>query len=271
MTLQEAISNVNNELSTEPKKEKVSVSYNCPKLKTGSSIVDVRVVVAEYDEDGELTFRSKSTSIIKVDLRKVTKIPSERELESDFSTQYFKDNADSMSLQQREYAKIKKYCVAAIEVNRAERIEKLRCRATIFGDVEIHKCALSIHELCEWIEDIEDVDQLRADEAQDIQQAAARLEFIMERLGYGATSFNTEKYKNDSIAQKVHATYAVFKGQNDETKIARFKNCDESLIDPLPESATRATVSTVRQVYEDACGRPVSDSPKRGKKSTTSP
>ncbi|MEZ8579305.1 hypothetical protein AB6D24_05630 [Vibrio splendidus] len=270
MTLQEAIINVNNALSIEPNKEKVSVSYNCPKLKAGSNIVDVRAIVTEYDEDGELASKSKSQSIIKVDLRKVTKIPSERELELDFSTQYFRDNADIMSLQQREYQKIKMYCRAAIEVNRAERIEKLRGRATILGDAEIHKCAVTIHEICEWIEDIEDVDELRADEAQDIQQAAARLEFIMERLGYGASSFNTEKYKNDLIAQKVHATYAVFKGQNDETKIARFKNCDESFIDPLPESATRATVSTVRQVYEEACGRPVPVSPRRGRKSPPS-
>lgn len=277
MTLQDAINNVNNALSVEPKKEKLSVSYNCPKLKLGSNIVDVRAIVTEYNEDGELAFRSKSQSIIKVDLREVTKIPSERELESNFSTQYFKDNLDIMSLQQREYAKIKKYCVAAIEVNRAERIEKLRGRATVFGDVEIHRCALSIHELCEWIEDIEDVDELRADEAQDIQQATVRLESILEKLGYEKKSFNTEMYENDKIAQKLDKKYDVHarsaragagktKAQKEneiaEHRAPRMMNCDESLLVPLSESATTNTVSHTRQAFEAKKGRPV----KPGKK-----
>ncbi|WP_050646840.1 hypothetical protein [Vibrio coralliirubri] len=278
MTLQEAINNVNNELSVEPKKEKVSVSYNCPKLKIGSNIVDVRAIVTEYNDEAELAFRSKSQSIIKVDLRNITKVPSERELESDFSTQYFKDNSDIMSLQQREYQKIKMYCRAAIDVNNAERAAKLRGRTTILGDTEIHLCALFIHELCEWVEDIEDVDELKADEAQDIQQAATRLESILEKLGYEKSSFNTEKYKNDEIAQKLNKKYDVYvrsarasagktKAQKEKEiaghRAPRMMNCDESLLDPLPESATQHTVSHTRQAFEAARGRPVKEGEKK--------
>ncbi|MFL9765088.1 hypothetical protein [Vibrio cyclitrophicus] len=277
MTLQEAINNVNNALYIEPKKEKVSVSYNCPKLKTGSNIVDVRAIVTEYSCDGKVISKSKSQSIIKVDLRKVTKIPSEVELESECSTQYFKDNADIMSLQQREYQKIKMYCRAAIDANNAERTAKLRGRATIFGDTEIHQCALSIHELCEWIEAIEHTDELRADEAQDIQQATVRLESILEKLGYEKKSFNTEMYENDKIAQKLDKKYDVHarsaragagktKAQKEneiaEHRAPRMMNCDESLLVPLSESATTNTVSHTRQAFEATKGRPV----KPGKK-----
>lgn len=277
VTLQEAIKKVNNALSIEPKKEKFSVSYNCPKLKPGSNIVDVRAIVTEYSYDGKIISKSKSQSIIKVDLRKVTKIPSEVELESECSTQYFIDNVDIMNLQQREYQKIKKYCRAAIEVNKADRAAKLRGRATIFGDTEIHQCALSIHELCEWIEAIEHTDELRADEAQDIQQATVRLESILEKLGYEKKSFNTEMYENDKIAQKLDKKYDVHarsaragagktKAQKEneiaEHRAPRMRNCDELLLVPLSESATTNTVSHTRQAFEAAKGRPV----KPGKK-----
>ncbi|WP_375749961.1 hypothetical protein [Vibrio sp. HN007] len=274
MTLQEAIKNVNIELSIKLKKEKVSVSYNCPKLKSGSNIVDVRAIVTEYGEDGRQESRSKSQSIIKVDLRKIAKVPSEHELELEYSTKYFRDNADIMSLQQREYAKIKRYCVAAIAANRAERAAKLRGRAVIFGDTEIHQCAASIHELCAWIDDIEDVDELKADEAQDIQQAAARLESILEKLGYERRSFNTEKYENDEIAQKLDDKYDVFnrrtrvgkgitkeqkEGELKQQRADRMMNCDASAIDPLSDTVTINTVSNTRVAFEEAAGRKVKE------------
>ncbi|MEF1341253.1 hypothetical protein REH81_31550, partial [Vibrio rotiferianus] len=120
--------------------------------------------------------------------------------------------------------------------------------------------------------------ELRADEAQDIQQAVARLESILANMGYASNSFNAEKYQNDEIAKLVDGKYNINnrrirasagrtkeekQTELDQDRAARFANCDEATLDALPTSATTNTVSNSRIAYEIACGRTVKEGRKK--------
>ncbi|MEZ8170027.1 MULTISPECIES: hypothetical protein [unclassified Vibrio] len=88
----------------------------------------------------------------------------------------------------------------------------------------------------------------------------------MTRLRY--KSFNVEKYQNDEISEFMNKKYdmgRVIGGNNKKEKqsqleqdcLARFTNCDESLLTPLSENATTNTASRSRALFEALRGRTV--------------
>ncbi|HFQ5220390.1 TPA: hypothetical protein ACGUTS_004292 [Vibrio vulnificus] len=229
-----------------------------------------------------------SKPIITIPLHKLTKIPVTRK---EVVQLYAKPCYDpdlyglGMHLKPRYFEEMKPFLQYAILQNQisAKTLDKRRERFEHKDGSMIYNSAKPIHELCEWIGKVEElgIAELRADEAQDIQQAAARLESILSALGYGLDSFNTEKYKNDKFAGFANEKYRVSNrkarkggGKTLEEKQAelnkhmapRFRNCDESRLEPLPSTATTNTVSQCRQAYELECGRPVKDPEPKSRK-----
>ncbi|MEF1339492.1 hypothetical protein REH81_22410, partial [Vibrio rotiferianus] len=93
-------------------------------------------------------------------------------------------------------------------------------------------------------------------------------------MGYGCKSFNVKKYQNDEIAKFMDNKYDMGRtiggldklekqSKFEQDCLARFTNCDESLLTPLPENATTNTISRARTTFEALRGRAV----KVGKKS----
>ncbi|MDC5753655.1 hypothetical protein OPW41_16450 [Vibrio europaeus] len=219
----------------------------------------------------------KSNSIIKIKLHKLITAPtSKKEVIEKYATEYFLH--EHMYLKTDYFEKLKPLCEFAVLHNQlaAQKFDRRRERFEHSDGNMIYSSAKPIHELCDWIGEIEErgVAELRADEAQDIQQAVARLESILTSLGYERTSFNTEKYKNDQVAEFADKKYNIIRrriaeggdksakdkqAELDEQRAVRFKNCDESLLEPIPGTATKSSVSPCRQAYELECGRPVKE------------
>ncbi|WP_052439712.1 hypothetical protein [Vibrio campbellii] len=206
----------------------------------------------------------KSNSIIKIKLHKLTKAPiSKKEVIEKYATEYFLH--EHMYLKTDYFEKLKPLCELAVLHNQlaAQKFDKRRERFEHSDGSIIYSSAKPIHELCDWIGEIEErgVAELKADEAQDIQQAVARLESILSNMGYEAKGFNVKKYQDDQIAHFVDEKYNVVRrrvaeGGDKSTKekqaeinrsrAARFTNCDENLLEPISKSTT----SKCREAYE---------------------
>jgi hypothetical protein len=195
-----------------------------------------------------------------------------------YATDYYNPEVHGMNmhLKPRYFEEMKPFLQYAILQKQisAKTLDKRRNKFEHTDGCMVYNSAKPIHELCDWIGEVEElgVVELRADEAQDIQQAVARLESILTNLGYERTSFNTEKYKNDEIAKAINNKYSLKNrkskdgaGKTAEQKRAdlardrasRLKNCDESLLTPLPPSATQSGVSKFRIAYEEERGNPI--------------
>ncbi|MDG3394309.1 hypothetical protein P5E67_00825 [Vibrio parahaemolyticus] len=206
----------------------------------------------------------KSNSIIKIKLHKLTKAPvSKKEVIEKYATEFFLH--EHMHLKTDYFEKLKPLCELAVLHNQlaAQKFDKRRTQFEHSDGSIIYSSAKPIHELCDWIGEIEErgVAELKADEAQDIQQAVARLESILSNMGYEAKGFNVKKYQDDQIAHFVDEKYNVVRrrvaeGGDKSTKekqaeinrsrAARFTNCDENLLEPISKSTT----SKCREAYE---------------------
>ncbi|MFW1709911.1 hypothetical protein V3H24_05540 [Vibrio parahaemolyticus] len=223
-----------------------------------------------------------SDVIFQIPLDTATKIPNSKyDIERRYATEHFQPHI--MSLKDSYFEKIQVYLKLAVKEN-LERVANIeRGTVTLENGDNVHQFASLIHHLCETIGQIERVDgsrtivsrglELKADEAEDIQQALARLESILANMGYGCKSFNVEKYQNDEIAQFMDNKYDMGRmiggldklekqSKFEQDCLARFSNCDESLLTPLSENATSNTTSRVRAIFEASRGRTV----KTGKK-----
>ncbi|MCE3220172.1 hypothetical protein G5C64_15180 [Vibrio diabolicus] len=222
----------------------------------------------------------KSNSIIKIALHELTKVPSsKKEVIEKYATEHFLP--EMMHLKSDYFEKMKPLCELAVLHNQlaAQKFDERREKFEHKDGSMIYNSARPIHELCEWLGKIEIMEtkgaELKADEAQDIQQAKARLESILANLGYESNSFNVEKYQNDEIAEMVDNKYNIknrkIRASADRSKeekqieldrdrASRFTNCDESLIDPLPSAVKTRDVSPCRQAYERLPGRTVGKS-----------
>ncbi|MDW1924892.1 hypothetical protein R7Q39_05590 [Vibrio sp. 947] len=220
-----------------------------------------------------------SKPIITIPLHQLTKMPVSRmEVVQLYATEYYDPELHGMNmhLKPRYFEEMKPILQYAILQNQisAKTLDERREKFVHKDSNMIYNSAKPIHELCDWIGEVEElgVAELRADEAQDIQQAVARLESILTNLGYERTSFNTEKYKNDEIAKAINNKYSLKNrkskdgaGKTAEQKRAvlardrasRLKNCDESLLTPLPPTATQSGVSKFRIAYEEERGNPI--------------
>ncbi|WP_038222362.1 hypothetical protein [Vibrio mediterranei] len=156
--------------------------------------------------------RSKQKNIINIDMRSINCVPTEVECEKYHSTDFFKENSDVLSLQSREYEKIRQYCKAALEARRREQAQQGRGRE-IEGDILITECAKPIHRVCDWIGHIEGIDELHPLEAQSLLQAVFRLEEILKARGLDSASLHKLKSEftmaNDKIAKKIHEKWQV--------------------------------------------------------------
>lgn len=206
----------------------------------------------------------KSNSIIKIPLHELIKVPvSKKEVIERFATEHFLP--ELMHLKSDYFEKMKPLCELAVLHNQlaAQKFDDRREKFEYEDGSMIYNSAKPIHELCEWIGKVEErgVAELRADEAQDIQQAAARLESILANMGYESKGFNIEKYQNDEIAEAVDKKYDIISRKNreggektkaqkkaelDQIRAARFANCDEDLLDPISKSSS----SKCRDAYE---------------------
>ncbi|MDK9763271.1 hypothetical protein KI743_14795 [Vibrio sp. D420a] len=226
-----------------------------------------------------------SEVIFQIPLDTATKIPNSKyDIERRYATEHFQPHI--MSLKDSYFEKIQVYLKLAVKEN-LERVANIeRGTVTLENGDNVHQFASPIHHLCETIGQIERIDgsrtiesrglELKADEAEDIQQALARLESILANMGYGCKSFNVEKYQNDEIAQFMDNKYDMGRmiggldklekqSKFEQDCLARFSNCDESLLTPLSENATSNTTSRVRAIFEALRGRAV----KVGKKSNS--
>ncbi|MFA0555790.1 hypothetical protein [Vibrio sp. 10N.222.55.A1] len=266
------------EASQSKKEDTIRITYD----KVFPSVKTIEEISARDKKRTTLHVRAKvnggkSNSIIKIKLHKLITAPtSKKEVIDKYATEYFLH--EHMYLKTDYFEKLKPLCELAVLHNQlaAQKFDRRRERFEHSDGNIIYSSAKPIHDLCEWIGEIEErgVAELRADEAQDIQQAAARLESILTNLGYESNSFNTEKYKNDQIAEKINNKYGIINRRNrdsagktkeqkqaelDRDRAARFGNCDESLLEPIPSTATKSNVSPCRQAYELKCGRPVKE------------
>ncbi|MDF4819807.1 hypothetical protein P3547_19970 [Vibrio parahaemolyticus] len=224
---------------------------------------------------------NKSNSIIKIPLHELIKTPiSKKEVIEKYATEHFLP--ELMHLKSDYFEKIRPLCELAVLHNQlaAQRFDERREKFEYKDGNMIYSSAKPIHDLCDWIGEVEErrVAELQADEAQDIQQAVARLESILANMGYASNSFNVEKYQDDEIAEMIDSKYNINNRrirasagktkeekqiELDQDRTARFTNCDETALDALPESATTNTVSNSRIAYEKACGRIVKEGGKR--------
>ncbi|CDT06545.1 hypothetical protein VCR20J5_1240140 [Vibrio crassostreae] len=270
--------------ASENKKEEavVRITYD----RVFPSIATIEELSAKKSKKTTLHVRAtvnggKSNSIIKIPLHELTKVPvSKKEVLERFATEHF--IPELMHLKSDYFEKMKPLCELAVLHNQlaAQKFDDRREKFEYEDGSMIYNSAKPIHELCEWIGKVEErgVAELKADEAQDIQQAVARLESILTKLGYESDSFNTEKYKNDQVAEFVDKKYNIIRrriaegggksvkekqAELDEQRAVRFKNCDESLLEPIPSTATKSSVSPCRQAYELECGRPVKEGKKK--------
>ncbi|CAH8187941.1 hypothetical protein VAE151_130026 [Vibrio aestuarianus] len=208
----------------------------------------------------------KSNSIIKIPLHELIKVPaSKKEVIERFATEHFLP--ELMHLKSDYFEKMKPLCELAVLHNQlaAQKFDDRREKFKHKDGSMIYNSAKPIHELCEWLGEIEGLEmkgvELKADEAQDIQQAAARLESILANMGYESKGFNIEKYQNDEIAEAVDKKYDIISRKNreggektkaqkkaelDQIRAARFANCDEDLLDPISKSSS----SKCRDAYE---------------------
>lgn len=288
MTIEEQVIALRNKLNTpyEIKSDNsgYSISYSkvFPKLHQLDELATVKdkkvsLHIRALIKRGDKVILSKP--IITIPLHKLTKIPVTRK---EVVQLYAKDCFDpdlyglGMHLKPRYFEEMKPFLQYAILQKQisAKTLDKRRDKFEHTDGCMVYNSAKPIHELCDWIGEVEElgVVELRADEAQDIQQAVARLESILTNLGYERTSFNTEKYKNDEIAKAINNKYSLKNrkskdgaGKTAEQKRAdlardrasRLKNCDESLLTPLPPSATQSGVSKFRIAYEEERGNPI--------------
>ncbi|MFL0838139.1 hypothetical protein [Vibrio parahaemolyticus] len=226
-----------------------------------------------------------SKPIITIPLHKLTKMPvSRKKVVKLYATDYYNPDLHGMNmhLKPRYFEEMKPFLQYAILQNQisAKTLDERRERFEHKDGSMIYNSAQPIHELCEWIGEVEElgIAELRADEAQDIQQAVARLESILANMGYASKSFNVEKYQDDEIAESVDSKYNINnrrirkdasktkeekQAELDQDRAARFTNCDEANLDALQSSATTNTVSNSRIAYEIACGRTVKEGRKK--------
>ncbi|WP_159738258.1 hypothetical protein [Vibrio atypicus] len=257
--------------------EDIKVWYQLRLPKNNGKSISVRGTV--IDNDSVLS----SEVIFQIPLDAVTTIPrSKHDIEHRYATEHFQP--DIMSLKDSYFDKIQVYCRLAVKENLERVANKERGTVTLENGDTVHQFAAPIHYLCETIGQIERADssrtddsrglELKADEAEDIQQALARLESILFNMGYGYKSFNVERFQNDEISKFMVNKYDMGRtigglGKKEKQSkfeqdcLARFTNCDESLLTPLSENATSNTTSRVRVTFEALRGRAV----KVGKKS----
>ncbi|WP_102402243.1 hypothetical protein BCV09_09265 [Vibrio cyclitrophicus] len=221
---------------------------------------------------------NKSNSIIKIPLHELIKTPiSKKEVIEKYATEHFLP--ELMHLKTDYFEKIRPLCELAVLHNQlaAQRFDERREKFEHKDGNMVYNSAKPIHDLCDWIGEVEErgVAELQADEAQDIQQAVARLESILAKMGYASSSFNIEKYQNDEIAEMIDSKYNINKRrirasagkakeekqmELDRYRAARFTNCDENLIDPLSSTVKAKDVSPFRRAYEALRGRIVRES-----------
>jgi hypothetical protein len=254
------------EASENKKEEAVArITYD----KVFSSIATIEELSAKKSKKTTLHVRAtvnsgKSNSIIKIPLHELTKVPaSKKEVIEKYATEHFLP--ELMHLKSDYFERMKPLCELAVLHNQlaAQKFDDRREKFEYEDGSMIYNSAKPIHELCEWIGKVEErgVAELRADEAQDIQQAAARLESILANMGYESKGFNIDKYQNDEIAEAVDKKYDIISRKNreggektkaqkkaelDQIRAARFANCDEDLLDPISKSSS----SKCRDAYE---------------------
>ncbi|MEZ8054199.1 hypothetical protein [Vibrio atlanticus] len=297
MTIEEQAIALRNKLKNPSEIESENSEYSISYSKVFPDIEDLDELATVKDKAVSLHIRALikrgdevilSKPIITIPLHQLTKIPvSRKEVVQLYATEYYDPELHGMNMHLKpryfeEMKPILQYTILQNQIS-AKTLDKRREKFEHKDGCMIYNSAQPIHELCEWIGEIEElgIAELRADEAQDIQQAAARLESILSALGYGPDSFNTEKYKNDEIAGFANEKYRVSNrkarkggGKTLEEKQAelnkhmapRFRNCDESRLEPLPSTATTNTVSQCRQAYELECGRPVKEPDPKSKR-----
>ncbi len=297
MTIEEQAIALRNKLKTPSEIESESSEYSISYSKVFPDIEDLDELATIKGKAVSLHIRALikrgnevilSKPIITIPLHQLTKMPVSRmEVVQLYATDYYNPEVHGMNmhLKPRYFEEMKPFLQYAILQKQisAKTLDKRRNKFKHTDGCMVYNSAKPIHELCDWIGEVEElgVVELRADEAQDIQQAAARLESILSALGYGLDSFNTEKYKNDEIAGFANEKYRVSNrkarkggGKTLEEKQAelnkhmapRFRNCDESRLEPLPSTATTNTVSQCRQAYELECGRPVKEPDPKSKR-----
>jgi hypothetical protein len=247
----------------------IKVWYQLRPPKNNGRSISVRGTVLENDSE------ISSEVIIRIPLNKITIVPRTKyDIERLFSTEHFQP--DIMAIKDSYFDKIQVYCRLAVKENLERIANKERGTVTLENGDTIHQFAAPIHHLCETIGQIERADgsrtadsrglELKADEAEDIQQALARLESILSNMGYGYKSFNVEKYQDDEISEfmdKKYDTGRVIGGNDKKMKqaqfeqdcLTRFSNCDENLLTPLSASATTNTISRSRATFEASKGR----------------
>ncbi|CAH7231712.1 conserved hypothetical protein [Vibrio chagasii] len=288
MTIEEQAIALRNKLNTPSEIKSDNSGYSISYSKVFPKLHQLDELATVKDKEVSLHIRALikrgdevilSKPIITIPLHKLTKMPVSRK---EVVQLYAKDCYDpnlyglGMHLKPRYFEEMKPFLQYAILQRQisAKTLDKCRDKFEHTDGCMVYNSAKPIHELCEWIGEVEElgIAELRADEAQDIQQAVARLESILTNLGYERTSFNTEKYKNDEIAKAINNKYSLKNrkskdgaGKTAEQKRAdlardrasRLKNCDESLLTPLPPSATQSGVSKFRIAYEEERGNPI--------------
>ncbi|MEZ8167735.1 MULTISPECIES: hypothetical protein [unclassified Vibrio] len=166
----------------------IKVWYQLRPPKNNGRSISVRGTVLENNSE------ISSEVIIRIPLNKITIVPRTKyDIERLYSTEHFQH--EIMSLKDTYFEKIQEYCKLAVKENLERIANKKRGTATLENGDTVHQFAAPIHHLCETIEQIERADgsrtddsiglELKADEAEDIQQALARLESIMSNMGYG--------------------------------------------------------------------------------------
>ncbi|RZR30904.1 hypothetical protein [Vibrio vulnificus] len=294
MTIEEQAIALRNKLKTPSKIESENSEYSISYSKVFPDIEDLDELAAVKDKAVSLHIRALikrgdevilSKPIITIPLHQLTKMPvSRKEVVQLYATDYYNPELHGMNmhLKPRYFEEMKPFLQYAILQNQisAKTLDQRRERFEHKDGSMIYNSAQPIHELCEWIGEVEElgIAELRADEAQDIQQAVARLESILANMGYASNSFNAEKYQNDEIAKLVDGKYNINnrrirasagrtkeekQTELDQDRAARFANCDEATLDALPTSATTNTVSNSRIAYEIACGRTVKEGRKK--------
>lgn len=183
--------------------------------------------------------RSKQKNIINIDMRAINRIPTEVECEQNYSSVFFKENRDVLSLQHREYEKIRQYCKAALEARRREQAQQGRARE-IEGDTLIAECAKPIHRVCDWIGHIEEIDELHPLEAQSLLQAVFRLEEILKARGLDSASLHKLKsdftMANDKIASQINNKWQVSgKTKDNQLKAKVFRSVKDEELELIDE------------------------------------
>ncbi|ROQ79723.1 hypothetical protein [Vibrio crassostreae] len=294
MTIEEQAIALRNKLKTPSEIESESSEYSISYSKVFPDIEDLDELAKVKDKAVSLHIRALikrgdevilSKPIITIPLHQLTKIPvSRKQVVQLYATEYYDPNLHGMNmhLKPRYFEEMKPILQYAIFQNQisAKTLDKRREKFEHKDGCMIYNSAQPIHELCEWIGEVEElgIAELRADEAQDIQQAVARLESILANMGYASKSFNVEKYQDDEIAESVDSKCNINnrrirkdaskskeekQAELDQDRAARFTNCDEANLDALPTSATTNTVSNSRIAYEIACGRTVKEGRKK--------